>query len=1042
MLKASRSIPAKLRPPRLQRVLMRERLFARLDEQRDGAAVWIAGAPGAGKTMLAASYVQSRALRGLWYRLDADDNDIGHLFETLARAPALRAAAGRRPLFAAEHLRQPRSFARAWFRWAFDALPRPGVLVFDNLEQAPLPALPELLAAAIDELPEGLMLIVTSRHAPPAVLAAAQVSGALKTLAGAELDFRPEEARSYAREMQLDEARVLRAADRVKGWAAGLRLMSHAPVEARHDETAPALLFDYFAELLHDTLAPPVQQLLWIGALLPLMPADLLAELAALPTAKAELDRLCEHNLFIEPVAQHAGEYRLHPLWREFLLQRAGAALGSETCARLRAAAARAFDARGDTDAAIDLWLDAGDAKAARDRLCAVLESKLALGQLAQWAHWVARLPVAMRESDPELQYGLARIAFLQEDASALAHYQRAGEGFAAQGRLRHQQLCAAGVLEWSYNSDSFIGHRRWCELLRRDTVDETTDDEITRARLLNGRVLAAFFSGDFECQGDALTESVLALLSSESAENDRLSLGISLLGCLERHKRWPEAQQLAARMQALLAAPRLGSRVKILVRQQIAIDLHRQTGEYGELARLAQCARQEAHEHGFPVLEYEAVAGLLYAALYTGDETQAQRLLAELRAMSDPASVYHRRFMHQGQAWLALQFGQPARALVEAQGLREAIGRSEMPPAFAATWLLVAVLARFAHGDEMGALTELQTLQADVEPAARALLQAQRLALEAWRWRRDGDDAQADEALRAAFALAAPLRYFQLLGPLRSHLSELAAQAIERGIEPEFTQALIARRCLRPTGTALLSARWPWALRVETLGHFALQVDGRPLVFDGKVPRKPLALLKALVALGPAPVPESTLVDALWRGEEADAAHAALNVALHRLRKLVGPSTTTLHDGAVSLDASRVWVDARAFERAVIDGDLPRALALYRGDFLAADVDEPWAVTARERLRARFSRAVVAHGQTLAGQGRHEEAIAVYRRGLDNDDLDEAFTQGLMRCALGLHSPATGIAAYQRLKRTLALRLGVAPSAQTEALMRELRAS
>ena len=1041
MLNASRSIPAKLRPPRLQRVLMRERLFARLDEQRDGAAVWIAGAPGAGKTMLAASYLQSRALRGLWYRLDADDTDIGHLFETLARAPALRAAAKRRPLFAAEHLRQPRSFARAWFRWAFDALPRPGVLVFDNLEQAPLPALPELLAAAIDELPEGLMLIVTSRHAPPGALAAAQVSGALKTLAGADLNFVTDEARRYALEMKLDEARVLRAADRVKGWAAGLRLMSHAPVEARHDEASPALLFDYFAELLHDTLAPPVQQLLWIGALLPLMPAELLAELAALPAAKAELDRLCEHNLFIEPVAQHAGEYRLHPLWREFLLQRGGAALGAERCARLRAAAAQAFDARGDTDTAIDLWLDAGDATAARDRLCAVLESKLALGQLAQWAHWVARLPAAMRESDPDLHYGLARIAFLQEDARALMHYERASDGFAAQGRLRGQQLCAAGVLEWSYNSDSFIGHRRCCELLRHEIADDTTDDEITRARLLNGRVLAAFFSGDFERQGAALTESVLALLSADGAENDKLSLGISLLGCLERHKRWPEAQQLAARMQALLAAPRLGSRLKILVRQQIAIDLHRQTGEYGELARLAQCTRQEAHEQGFSVLEYEAVAGLLYAALYTGDNMQAHRLLAELRAMSDPASIYHRRFVHQMQAWLALQSGQPVQALVEAQGLREAIARSEMPPAFAATWLLVAVLARFAHGDEAGALAELQTFEADVEPAARVLLQAQRHALEAWRWRRDGDDTRADDALRTAFALAAPLRYFQLLGPLRRLLSELAAQAIERGIEPEFTQALIARRCLRPMGTALLCARWPWALRIETLGHFALHVDGHALTFDGKAPRKPLALLKALVALGPEPVPEAVLVDALWRDEEADAAHAALNVALHRLRKLVGANTTGLHDGAVSLDPSRVWIDARAFEQAVTAGDLPRALALYRGDFLAAEVDEPWAVSARERLRGRFSQAVVAHGQALSAQGRHEEAIEVYRRGIDTDDLDEAFTQGLMRCALGLRSPAAGIAAYLRLKRTLALRLGVAPSAQTELLMRELRA-
>jgi hypothetical protein len=59
-------MPAKLRLPRLQRVIVRERLFARLDLQRAGGAVWIAGALGAGKTMLAASYLRAREQSALW----------------------------------------------------------------------------------------------------------------------------------------------------------------------------------------------------------------------------------------------------------------------------------------------------------------------------------------------------------------------------------------------------------------------------------------------------------------------------------------------------------------------------------------------------------------------------------------------------------------------------------------------------------------------------------------------------------------------------------------------------------------------------------------------------------------------------------------------------------------------------------------------------------------------------------------------------------------------------------------------------------------
>jgi LuxR family maltose regulon positive regulatory protein len=1037
--------PAKLRPPRLQRVVVRERLFARLDLQRAGGAVWIAGAPGAGKTMLAASYLRAREQPALWCRLDVGDNDLGRLFETLARSPPLARARQRAPVFAPEHLAQPTVYARRWFRWAFGRLPAGSVWVFDNIEQSALPALPELLAAAIDELPEHTMLIVTARHGPPPPLAAALLSGALAVLAADELRFTSDEALHYARELGLNGSEVLRAAGQVDGWAAGLRLLSHAGpgAEGAADASSRPLLSDYFASLLHDRLAPALQRALWIGALLPWIDADLLAALSALETARAELDRLCADNLFVEPMARRPGDYRLHPAWREFLLQRGQHSLGRDERAALRRAAAQAFEARGEADAAIDLWLDAGDHAAALERLLAVRDAKLALGQVAQWSAWVARLPASLRDTQPALHYGLARIAFLREDASAPLHYERACDAYAACGDLRGQQLCAAGALEWGYNTDNFIGHRRWCELLRRP-IDDDNADEATALRLLNGRVLAAFFGGDFAREAQPLTEAVLSRLAVPGAVNEQLSLAVSLLGCLERHKRWPDAQRLAVCMEALLDAPGVGPRLGILVRQQIAIDLCRQTGEYAELQRLAQVARELAHAQGFAVLEYEALAGLLFAALYTGETAGAERTLATLLALGDPASVYHQRFAQQMQTWLALQLGQTARAAEHAQALRVALARSDMPRAFLATWLLTAVLARFAQGDEHAALDELDQLAGDVEPAARQLLRATSCALQAWRALRDGNEAAALPALHEAFTTAAAVRYFQLLGPLREALAALAACALIHGIEPTFARQLVKRRCLRASGDAALSTHWPWPLRVHTLGHFALFVDGQVLVFDGKLPKKPLALLKALVALGPQPVPEAVLADALWPDDEADAAHAALNMALHRLRKLVPAEAIRLHDGSLALDPDVAWVDARAFEAALSSpsaGAQALALALYLGHFLPADEDAPWTVSARERLRARFARALATQGQALAAAGRHDEALALYRRGLDTDDLDESFHQGVMRAALALQRPAEGMAAYQRARRLLAARLGVAPAAETERLRRALQA-
>jgi ATP/maltotriose-dependent transcriptional regulator MalT len=57
---------AKLTRPRLYRVSPRERLFRLLDERREHPALWITGAPGAGKSALLASYLDARRLETIW----------------------------------------------------------------------------------------------------------------------------------------------------------------------------------------------------------------------------------------------------------------------------------------------------------------------------------------------------------------------------------------------------------------------------------------------------------------------------------------------------------------------------------------------------------------------------------------------------------------------------------------------------------------------------------------------------------------------------------------------------------------------------------------------------------------------------------------------------------------------------------------------------------------------------------------------------------------------------------------------------------------
>src|SRR5262249_31926705 len=136
----------------------------------------------------------------------------------------------------------------------------------------------------------------------------------------------------------------------------------------------------------------------------------------------------------------------------------------------------------------------------------------------------------------------------------------------------------------------------------------------------------------------------------------------------------------------------------------------------------------------------------------------------------------------------------------------------------------------------------------------------------------------------------------------------------------------------------------WPWPIKIFTLGRFEVLRDGEPVRFARKVQRKPLALLKALIAFGGRSVREDLVMDALWPDTEGDAARVALAGARYRLRTLLRREQAVLRqEGQLSLNARLCWVDVWAVERlleraegaADPRGLTRKAVSLYRGTFL-----------------------------------------------------------------------------------------------------------
>lgn len=504
------------RPPLPSAHVARPRLCRRLRDGLDGRLLLIAAPAGFGKSSLAIEFCESLDPRwqSLWLGLSSRESDPGRFLERLLDGlrqyhPTLgEEALG---LLKMRQRHQPFAF-ETWLDDLLDELApcldpqRPLLLVLDDYHLAQGAVLDRCLQFLLNHLPEGLVLLVTSRQRPDWHLARLRLSRQLLELSEQDLRLTAEESGALmaASGLELDEDALDALLERSEGWVAGLRLWLLARGDPEEQVSpgvhgADELIRDYLLEEVIERQPPEVQAFLAQTARFERFCAELCDTVREAGDSAAILDHLQQHQVFLVPLDENGQWFRYHHLFSDLLLARPLPDFGP-SAGSLHLRACGWFSRHGLLDQAVEQALRAGQPDVAASLVQNLSEEQLLAEQnIATLLRWKMDLPDSLLASTPRLilLYGWALALACQLDAAEelagqLARFLPAPDESAQRDLLAQWQALSGVIARGRGDIDKAEAH---CREALQDLAGERYG---TRLQCLSTLSNLAVTRGDF----------------------------------------------------------------------------------------------------------------------------------------------------------------------------------------------------------------------------------------------------------------------------------------------------------------------------------------------------------------------------------------------------------------------------------------------------------------------------------------------------------------------------------------------------------------